>query len=141
MIFILFKENISNIIILMSKEKTIINNLNYCLICKYQYYLISFNIINLWMAKQNEFFKRRESYQYYTDFLNIYIYIELKWSFNFFAILFNKSIPLMSALFYFFYRSSIKIVSQNILNTCQKNYHYIQYYIYNPTVKRSETVN
>lgn len=134
MIFILFKENISNIIILMSKEKTIINNLNYCLICKYQYYLISFNIINLWMAKQNEFFKRRESYQYYTDFLNIYIYIELKWSFNFFAILFNKSIPLMSALFYFFYRSSIKIVSQNILNICQKNYHY-------PTVKRSETVN
>lgn len=124
MIFILFKENISNIIILMSKEKTIINNLNYCLICKYQYYFISFNIINLWMAKQNEFFKRRESYQY-IDFLNIYIYIELKWSFNFFAILFNKSIKrLMSALFYFFYRSSIKIVSQNILNTCQKNYHY-----------------
>lgn len=29
------------------------------------------------MAKQNEFFKRRESYQY-IDFLNIYIYIELK---------------------------------------------------------------
>lgn len=43
MILILFKENVNNIIILMSKKPILIIKLIY----RYQYYFVSFNTINL----------------------------------------------------------------------------------------------